>query len=51
MIEGTNGTRYIDTASDELKGLRHRGYQIVDGSGDSLDEACNTLLGIANGFY
>lgn len=34
-----------------LLGLRHRGFQIVDGSGNSLDQVCDQMIGIINGLY
>ena len=52
MIDGTADTKYSsDQQTEELKGLRHRGYQIIDGSGDSLGDVCDTLKGMAVGLY
>jgi len=51
MIDGTTGTIYIAGAADDLKGLRHRTYTIVDGSGDTIADVCDHLLDIASGLY
>lgn len=51
MVDGTAGTSYASGASAELLGLRHRGYAVTDGSGDSLDDVCDGIISISNGVY
>lgn len=49
FIDGTD--IYVIASPATLKGLRHRSYSITDGSGDTLADVCDILLGIIKGLY